>query len=146
MEKRGHQEEANIGKVSDTEEQRKLLCKLRRKFAVTAREVLLLERLIFESPENLLIEDTKEEEMGSDEIKIPVFDGKDYSTWKKRIFTFLKMKKCINVCKREKTATDKADTWDEQDLKAVNYIYGALSNKQMEFVNDEETCYAVAVA
>lgn len=63
--------------------------------------------------------------MARNEITIPVFDGEDYSMWKKRITMYLKLKKCEKVIKRVKTAEDGND-WDENDLKATNYIYTVL--------------------
>ena len=79
---------------------------------------------------------------GSCDITILVFDGEDYSMWKKRITMYLKFKKCDEVIKREKVTTDKED-WDEKKLKAVNHIYRAISNKQLEFVCEEETAYKI---
>ena len=51
---------------------------------------------------------------------IPVFNGEDYSMWKKRITMYLKFKKCDEVIKRGKVTTD--NEWDEKELKAVNHI------------------------
>lgn len=76
------------------------------------------------------------------EITIPVFDGEDYSMWKKRITMFLKLKRCDEVITRAKVATDKED-WNENDLKAINLIYSAISNKQLEFVCEETTAYRI---
>lgn len=80
--------------------------------------------------------------MARNEVTIPVFDGEDYSMWKKRITMFLKMKKCEIVIQRAKTVADGED-WDESDLKAINYIYSAISNKQLEFVCDKITAYEI---
>ena len=52
-------------------------------------------------------EDKKEENM--QEVKIPIFDGHEYSNWKKRILMYLKMIKCEIVVTRAKTEGDKAD-------------------------------------
>ena len=79
---------------------------------------------------------------GRCDITIPVFDGEDYSMRKKRITMYLKFKKCDEVIKREKATADKEE-WDEKDLKAVNHIYSAISNKQLEFVCEEETAYKI---
>lgn len=76
------------------------------------------------------------------EITIPIFDGQNYNMWKKRISVFLRLKRCEEVIKREKEATDKED-WDEKNLKAINYIYSAISDKQLEFVCDEESAYKI---
>ena len=70
------------------------------------------------------------------DIIIPVFDGEDYSMWKKRIMLFLKFKKCDEVITRAKTAQDK-DPWDDNDLKVMNYIYRILTNKQLVFISDK---------
>lgn len=87
-------------------------------------------------------ENKEEDKMEKRDITIPVFDGEDYSMWKQRIKMFLKYKKCDTVITREKAATDK-DEWDEQDLKAINLIYSTISNKQLEFVSEEETAYKI---
>ena len=81
-------------------------------------------------------------EMDKKDISIPVFDGEEYSMWKKKIKMFLKFKKCDTVVTREKVTTDKPE-WDEQDLKAINIIYSSISNKQLEFVSEEETAYKI---
>ena len=87
--------------------------------------------------------ENKEDKMsGRSDINIPVFDGEDYSMWKKRITMYLKFKKCDEVMKREKATTDKEE-WDEKDLKAVNYMYSAIPNKQLEFVCEEGTTYKI---
>lgn len=80
--------------------------------------------------------------MAKNEITIPVFDGEDYSMWKKRMTLFLKLKKCDEVIGRAKIQTDKPE-WDEFDLKAMNYIYSAISNKQLEYVSEETTAYGI---
>lgn len=80
--------------------------------------------------------------MAGDEVKVPVFDGANYNMWKKRLVLFLKWKKSIIVIERKKTETDK-DDWDQNDLKAMNYIYGALSDKQLEYVCDLETSFDI---
>ncbi|XP_047106387.1 uncharacterized protein LOC124775600 [Schistocerca piceifrons] len=77
------------------------------------------------------------------DTKIPVFDGEDYGNWKRRMEMYLKMKKCYTVVSTAKTSMDKADTWEEENLIAMNYIYGAISNKQLEFVSDKETAFEI---
>ena len=76
------------------------------------------------------------------EITIPVVDGEDYSMWKKRITMYLKMKKHDVVITRAKISADKGD-WEESELKATNFIYSAISNKQLEFVCEEDTAYKI---
>ena len=65
--------------------------------------------------------ENKEDTMERKEITIPVFDGEDYSMWKKRITMYLKMKKCDVVITRAKVATDK-DDWEDKDLKVTNCV------------------------
>ena len=43
------------------------------------------------------------------------------------------MNKCEIVITRAKNEGDKVD-WDEKDVQAINYIYSAISNKQMELM------------
>jgi hypothetical protein len=76
------------------------------------------------------------------EVTIPIFDGEDYGSWKKRILMYLKMKKCDVVISRTKKEDDGED-WVEKDLKAINYIYSAITNRQLEFVSDQETAYEI---
>ena len=53
------------------------------------------------------------------------------------------MKKCEIVIQRVRENTENEATWNEKVLKAINYIYSALSNKQMELINDETTSYEI---
>ena len=80
--------------------------------------------------------------MARNEITIPVFDGENYPMWKKRITVYLKFKNCEEVITREKIVNDKPD-WDENNLRAINYIYSAISDKQLEFVCEENTAYGI---
>lgn len=80
--------------------------------------------------------------MADEKIMIPVFDGVNYGMWKKRLSFFLKMKDCEKVIERAKITED-VDPWDKNDLKAMNYIYSAISDKQLEFVCEETTAYGI---
>lgn len=76
--------------------------------------------------------------MGNDkEVKVPIFDGKDYNLWKKRILVYLKSKHCDEVVSRAREATDKE--WDDHELKAMNILYCSISNEQLQFVLGEDT-------
>ena len=75
-------------------------------------------------------------------MTIPVFDGEDFSMWKKRITMYLKMKKCDVAITKAKVAADK-DDWEESDLNAINLIYSAISNKQLEFVYKGDTAHKI---
>ncbi|CAH2097575.1 unnamed protein product [Euphydryas editha] len=76
------------------------------------------------------------------EISIPLFDGADYSNWKIRILKFLQYRGCLEVVKREKCKSDDS-SWDEKDVQTTNYIYSAISNKQLEYICEEDTSYKI---
>ena len=112
------------------------------------RFVSIVKKIIILNKTRKVVEISKQEEIRIDmaddfKMTLPIFDGKDYSTWKKRITVLLKMKKCEEVIQRVRAENDNEATWNEKDLKAMNYIYGALSNRQMELVNDENTSYEI---
>lgn len=65
-----------------------------------------------------------------DECKVQVFDGRDYSIWKKCILLFLKWKKCGDAATREKLEKEDKTEWDEKNLKAMNYMYSSINNEQ----------------
>lgn len=67
-----------------------------------------------------------------DDIIIPIFDGADYANWKKRILKFFEFKKCKDPATREKTQADKDDEWNHADVKATNFIYSSITNKQLD--------------
>jgi len=79
----------------------------------------------------------------TEEIKIQTFDGKNYNIWKKRILIYLKWKKCDEVATRAQLPSDNETTWNEKNLKAINYIYSSINNDQLEFVSEEETAYGI---
>lgn len=78
-----------------------------------------------------------------DDVMIPIFDGTDYVNWKKRILKFFELKKCKNVATREKTVNDKEETWNEEDVKAMNFIYSSITNKQLEYIGDLDSAYKI---
>ncbi|XP_033356393.1 E3 ubiquitin-protein ligase RBBP6-like [Bombus vosnesenskii] len=78
-----------------------------------------------------------------DEIKVQIFDGRDYKMWKKRILMYLKCKKCYEPVTREKMDTDAQDKWDEKNQWAMNYIYSSIANEQLEFVGDQDTALKI---
>lgn len=80
-----------------------------------------------------------------DDMVIAIFDGSDYSSWKKRILKFLELKKCKEVATREKVSSDGEPDWNNQrqNIKAVNYIYSSISNKQLEYVGDIDSAYGI---
>lgn len=75
----------------------------------------------------------------TDDILIPIFNGTEYDNWKTRMFMFLKMKKCLDVVKRERNGTDQENEWKENQLRATNYIFSAVANKQFERIKSLDT-------
>ena len=128
------EKEEKVGKAKWKEELKK--AEIRKGFAKVIKKVLILLNFVNSVKEKVQIE------MDKNEIKIPVFDGVDYSMWKKRITLYLRLKKCNVAIERAKLTTDNAD-WDEKDLLAMNYIYSAITNKQMEFVCEKMTAYDI---
>ncbi|GBP23789.1 Copia protein [Eumeta japonica] len=43
---------------------------------------------------------------------------------------------------RAKTRADDA-TWDDRDIQATNYIYSAITNRQLEYISELETAYEI---
>ena len=68
----------------------------------------------------------------TNDILILVFYGSDYQNWKKRILRFLQYRKYKAVVNRLIITTDVSEDWMEMNIKAMNYMYGAISNKQLE--------------
>ena len=52
-------------------------------------------------------------------------------------------KKCQNQATREKVTSDKEPEWEDGNIKAINYIYSSISNKQLEFVGEETTALKI---
>lgn len=109
-----------------------------KKFIKITKKVIVLKNQIYQEKK---IEENK---MSTDvKIPLPVFDGQGYAMWKKRLLTFLRLKKCEEVAIRKMNNTEREAEWQEQELKALNYIYCVISDKQMEFVDDETTPYGI---
>lgn len=77
------------------------------------------------------------------QIVIPIFDGKEYANWKIRLTKFLQYKKCQDVITRKILSTDDKEKWTDRDVQATNYIYGAITNKQLEYISECETAYDI---
>ena len=71
-----------------------------------------------------------------DDVCIQIFDGVDYPSWKLRIMKLLEFKNCKEQATREKASGDNEEQWKKADIKATNYIYSSISNKQLEYVSD----------
>lgn len=78
-----------------------------------------------------------------DDIVIPIFDGSEYANWKKRILKFFQYKKVNEVVERQRAATESETDWTTKDIKATNYIYSAISNKQLEYISELPTAYDI---
>ena len=78
-----------------------------------------------------------------DDVMIPVFDGADYANWKKRILKFFEFKKCEAAATRERLATDNQEEWKQTDVKATNFIYSSITNKQLEYIRHLDSTYKI---
>nr|XP_018904923.1 PREDICTED: uncharacterized protein LOC109035668 [Bemisia tabaci] len=74
---------------------------------------------------------------------LPIFDGNSYTNWKKRILKFLEFKKCKVTVERKKKKDDKQEDWENMDIKATNFIYSAISDRQLEYVSNLESAYEI---
>ncbi|XP_035226543.1 uncharacterized protein LOC118198870 [Stegodyphus dumicola] len=79
----------------------------------------------------------------SSDIGIPLFDGSDYFNWKVRMMKFLQFKKCKDVVQRKVSENDDVEKWEEKDIQATNYIYGTITNKQLEYIHECETAFDI---
>jgi len=79
----------------------------------------------------------------NDELKIPRFDGCDYSLWKKIILLFLKYKECYDPATRVQTNQENEEEWNKKNLKTMNFIYCSITNQQLEFIGDEDTALKI---
>ena len=68
----------------------------------------------------------------TNDILIPVFDGSDYQNWKKQILILFQCRKYKVVVNRLIITTDVSEDWMEMNIKAMNYMCSAISNKQLE--------------
>jgi len=120
-------------KQEELEELRKHLLQL---FVREVEKILIIQEAA--RGEKRTIKMSKE---GND-TKFQVFDGKNYNIWKKRILLFLKCKKCEEPAIREMT-NDTPATWNEQNQKAMNYIYCNITDEQLEFIGDKESAFGI---
>ena len=72
---------------------------------------------------------------------IQMFVGADYSSYRSRLFMFLKMKKVEMVAKRIMSATDDSEKWAESNIDAMNYIFATVSNKQLEYLKNLDSAF-----
>lgn len=77
------------------------------------------------------------------QVAIHAFDGQDYRSWKKCILVYLELKQCEEVIVRVKRETDNQEEWGQKDLSTKNYIYSAITNKQLVFISNKEIVYII---
>ena len=80
------------------------------KFGAPIEEETTLEVKHKENSEHEGTFENEEDTMERKEVTIPVFDGEDYSMWKKRITMYLKLKKCDVVITRARVMYLKEST------------------------------------
>ena len=79
----------------------------------------IVKKIIILNKTRKVVEISKQEEIRIDladcfKMTLPIFDGNDYSTWKKRITVLLKMKKYEEVMQRVRAENDNEATWNER--------------------------------
>ncbi|XP_043494103.1 uncharacterized protein LOC122519004 [Polistes fuscatus] len=72
-----------------------------------------------------------------DDIRIPIFDGVNYSAWKFRLLTLLEYKECDKPAIRKRLDTENEASWKKLDLKAKTILISSVSDKQLEYLIDE---------
>ena len=60
-----------------------------------------------------------------------------------RILKFLQFKKCKKVAEHKSTDNDDREKWKGKDIQATNYIYNAITNKQLEYIYKCETAFDI---
>jgi len=78
----------------------------------------------------------------TEEIRIQIFVGRN-NILKRRILMYLKRQKCDEVTIRKKFTTDNETTWNENNLKIINYIFSNINNDQLQFVSEEDIAYGI---
>uniref|UniRef100_A0A6V7LW74 CCHC-type domain-containing protein n=1 Tax=Bracon brevicornis TaxID=1563983 RepID=A0A6V7LW74_9HYME len=83
----------------------------------------------------------------TNDIYIPIFDGADYSSWKTRLLLFLRYKQCREVAERGRiTQGERLEgeaSWEMNNVKAMNYIYSSISNRQLEYVKYLQSAHEI---
>ena len=87
--------------MTDSEKFRKFRKRVLKLLLEKIETVLILRKQIFEDKSEKVTRQMSKE----GELKFQVFDGKDYSIWKKRISLYLKWKKCDEPATRERAAS-----------------------------------------
>ena len=108
---------------------------LRKSFLKTLKSILYIKTAVEDSIK--LKEMAEKTTMSS--IKIPIFDGSNFTSWKFRIMTILEFNKCKEVAVREKASDENANTWKDNDLKAKTIVISAIADKQLEHIYSCET-------
>lgn len=79
----------------------------------------------------------------TDEIRIPIFDGKDYTRWKYKLLLHLEVRECKTVITDQRpTETSEAD-WNKLDAKARDYIVNLVSNDIFDVIINEPNAKAI---
>lgn len=80
----------------------------------------------------------------SDKSGFPVFDRKDFSSWKIRLDEILAERELLDHVGKEPTHADFLDAdWKKNDVKARNIIVKCLSNAHIENVRQELSAYGM---
>lgn len=103
----GVTEDSSVKLEKTKSEEIKKRNKLLKFFIKATEKVIIIKEFINKSSQEKS-ESRNTRKMEQAKTILPVFDGSDYSIWKKRLLFFLRMKKCEDVIKRQKTRDDNA--------------------------------------
>lgn len=79
----------------------------------------------------------------TEDFQIPIFDGVNYSIWKKKMLLILDCKGCDSPATRAISDSDDATIWQQQEKRARCLILSAISDKQFEYISDCETAHEI---
>ena len=113
---------------------------LRRSFLKVTKKVLRLKSDIECNIKNKELENMARQAK-IDDISIPVFDGANFKGWKFRLLTLLEYKECDVQAKRVRNADENEAAWKKSDLKAKAILISAVSDKQLEYINECTTTF-----
>ena len=76
----------------------------------------------------------------STKVKVPIFDGKNFASWKYRIQLVCQMNECNKtLTTNEKPAGVTEADWTKMKIKASNLIVFAVNNQQLELIKSINT-------
>ena len=117
---------------------------LRKSFPKILKKLIILKKVI-----DLNIITKEESKMAKptkiDDVHIPIFNGRTYTSWEFRLLNILEYKECIDQAIRVQDATKAGEVneviWKKFDMKARNILISTVSDKHLEYIMDCDTAY-----